>query len=351
MTQSVLWQRICAQGLGTVAVMGMTKNTGKTVALNHLLRCAAQEGVAVGLTSIGRDGEEHDQVFSFPKPAVRVWPGMLVATARDTLARAKVPTHTVAHTGIGSPMGEIDLVQVLDEGDMEVAGASRSSDLLQLIAQLQQRGCALVLLDGALGRSHHASPAIADGIVLATGATLGGAMGDALRKTRERLALLGIASAPPALVERCRAVFVHGGVGLWDAHGGELFLGQIPTLTAAGTLLHYAERGVQTIAVSGAVGRTLWQAVQTLAARVDGLTLVVADGTRLFIDALDLAALRRLGAQLLAYRAIGIVGVTLNPVAPLGTSFDAHAFLAEARIQLAPYEVSDVALTDTLLPE
>jgi hypothetical protein len=112
----------------TVAVMGMAKNTGKTVALNHLLAQAAADDVAVGLTSIGRDGEERDAVFNFPKPPVSVWPGTVVATARSTLQRARVRHKLIDATGIHSPMGEIVLVKVLEAGDMEVAGASRSHD-------------------------------------------------------------------------------------------------------------------------------------------------------------------------------------------------------------------------------
>ena len=107
---SPLWARVQDLGLRTVAVMGMTKNTGKTVSLNHLLAQAQSAHVAVGLTSIGRDGEERDQVFSIPKPPVMVTPGCLVATARDTLLRAKVRTRLLGGTGIESPMGEIVLV-------------------------------------------------------------------------------------------------------------------------------------------------------------------------------------------------------------------------------------------------
>ena len=87
---SALWRRVRESGMATVAVMGMAKNTGKTVALNHLLAQAAADDVAVGLTSIGRDGEETDAVFSIPKPPVLVWPGTVVATARGTLRQARV---------------------------------------------------------------------------------------------------------------------------------------------------------------------------------------------------------------------------------------------------------------------
>jgi len=150
---SALWRQIRRRGLTTLAVMGMSKNTGKTVALNHLLACAAHDGVAIGLTSIGRDGEERDQVFDIPKPPVRVWPGSIVATARDTLARARVRWKLLAASGVGSPMGEIVLVQVLEHGTMEVAGASRAADQQSIIGQLRQSACALIVLDGALGRT------------------------------------------------------------------------------------------------------------------------------------------------------------------------------------------------------
>ena len=154
MSTSALWHQVRERGLATLAVVGMTKNTGKTVALNHLLACAAEDGVAIGVTSIGRDGENRDQVFFFPKPPVRVWSGSIIATARDTLLRAKVRWKLLAATGLDSPMGEIVIVRALDHGEMEIAGASRSSDQQKIIAQLRQCGCAMIILDGALGRSH-----------------------------------------------------------------------------------------------------------------------------------------------------------------------------------------------------
>jgi len=85
-----LWQGLRARSLQTVAVMGMSKNTGKTVCLNHLLQQALPDNVAVALTSSGRDGGEADEAFAIPKPPVGVTPASLVAPARDTRLRAKV---------------------------------------------------------------------------------------------------------------------------------------------------------------------------------------------------------------------------------------------------------------------
>lgn len=343
---SALWHRIQASGLTTLAVMGMTKNTGKTVALNHVLAQAAKAQVAVGVTSIGRDGEDRDVVFFVPKPPILVWPGTLVATARATLERAKVRVKLIDATGIDSPMGEILVVKVLDRGEMEIAGASRSTDQLKVIARLKQCGSSLVILDGALGRSHHASPAIANGVILATGAALGGGMADVIRKTRDRLAILGIAQADEATRQLCEPVFTKGGVGLWGAQNQNLFLAEINTLNAAPALMQYAQTDINTIALSGAVGRSLWRALVAIACVKPGLTVLVNDGTKLFVEAADLAAFFKLGARVLAYRGIHLTGITLNPFSPMGGSFDAQDFLTAARQAFPNHSISDVMLED-----
>lgn len=347
-TESALWHRIHASGMQTLAVMGMTKNTGKTVALNHVLAQAAAARVEVGATSIGRDGEDRDQVFFHPKPPILVWPGTLVATARDTLQRAKVRWKSIGSTDIASPMGEILVVKVLEYGEMEIAGASRGTDQLKVIGRLRQCGAALVLLDGALGRSHHASPAIANGVILATGAAIGGGIQDVIRKTRDRLAILGIAEADKTTQNLCRPVFAKGGVGLWDSGGEVLLQADIATLNAGPALLGYIDADVKTIALSGAVGRALWQALGTLALRHPGLTVVVADGTKLFIENTDLVKFQKLGATVLGFRGIHIAGITLNPFSPMGGSFDAEEFLNAAQTAFSGHDVCDVILEEKI---
>lgn len=342
---SALWQRLRAQAPRTLAVMGMTKNTGKTVALNHLLACAAADAVRIGLTSIGRDGEALDQVFSVPKPAVQVWPGTLVATARDTLARAGVRCKLLATTGVNSPMGEVVLVRTLDQGTMEVAGASRNVDQLRIIGLLQQAGADLVLLDGALGRSHHASPALADAVLLATGAAIGGGLHDIVRKTRERLALLTLPAADPALAAQCTDAFEHAGVTVWNAQGTPIYAQPLATLNAAQVLLTLARQQGQhlaVIALTGALGRQLIDALTQIATLHPGLRVVVADGTRLFVSAAELARFAAASGRLVALRPIHLLGLTVNPYSPYGGSLDAADLLAAMRSALPEYTVCDV---------
>ena len=54
----------------TLSIVGMAKNAGKTTAMNFLIEEAMDEGVALGITSIGRDGESQDLVTGTEKPKI-----------------------------------------------------------------------------------------------------------------------------------------------------------------------------------------------------------------------------------------------------------------------------------------
>ena len=338
-----IWHAVQVGGLRCVAVMGMTKNTGKTVTLNHLMRHAHAQHRVLGLSSIGRDGEERDQVYHFDKPPVQVHAGCLVATATGTLQRAQARLKVLGATGIGSPMGEIVIARVSEPGDMEVAGPSRSVEQVRVMGLLRQCGADLVLLDGALGRSHHASPSVADGVVLATGAALGGGMGDVIRKTDERLTLLTLPGVAADWHTRLQPTMQSGGVSLWSDAGECLWHETIATLNADAELAQRLQaHAADVVAVSGAVGRRLWQVLMRAAAARPQMRLVVQDGTRLFVDAHAIAAFRRLGAEVLAWRGIRMLGLTLNPFSPFGGSFDAADFLRAARQHWPQWAVTDV---------
>lgn len=342
--QSPLWKSIRESGISTLSVVGMTKNTGKTVCLNHLLEQARQNDVAVGITSIGRDGEARDEVFGIPKPPVQVKAGTLVATARDTLVRAGARCKFIAGTKISSPMGEIQIVKTLSDGEMEIAGASRSSDQHRVIELLKKCGADLTLLDGALGRSHHASPALAEAVVVCTGAAVGPGMQDVIRKTRDRLEVLSVQQAEEETASRVSKLFQEGGVGAWDMENQLVFREQIASLNASGALLQLINLGVGTVAVTGAVASSLWKAVVALQKKTPTLTLVIADATRLFIEADQLRNFQSKGGRVRSMRGIRIAGITVNPFSPFGSGFDAKDFLLTAKKSFPGYVVTDVLL-------
>ena len=63
-----------SQKYKTLSIVGMAKNAGKTTALNYLIEEGDDEGIRLGITSTGRDGETVDLVAGSVKPAMCRWP-------------------------------------------------------------------------------------------------------------------------------------------------------------------------------------------------------------------------------------------------------------------------------------
>ena len=72
-----------------LSIIGMEKNVGKTTVLNKLIEDIGLQKT-IGLTSIGRDGEDTDVVTNTHKPRIYVNQGTIIATARDCLRNCDV---------------------------------------------------------------------------------------------------------------------------------------------------------------------------------------------------------------------------------------------------------------------
>src|SRR5438132_7683156 len=94
-------------GVRRLALVGLAKNTGKTETLTTILAELAAAGVVVGVTSIGRDGEEHDVIDArIAKPRVHLREGSLVASTGELLSASGVAHERLAQTGVRTPLGE-----------------------------------------------------------------------------------------------------------------------------------------------------------------------------------------------------------------------------------------------------
>ena len=66
----------------SLSIVGLEKNTGKTVCLNYLLGRLSRLGVSTAVTSIGVDGEQVDSVYATAKPEVTLDEGMQFITSK-----------------------------------------------------------------------------------------------------------------------------------------------------------------------------------------------------------------------------------------------------------------------------
>lgn len=122
----------------------------------------------LAITSIGLDGEEIDQVTSMEKPQIYVKPGYIVATAFDTLKNYSCKYKILEKTELITSIGEVVIIEILDEGKALVAGPSKVKDMQKLTNILEKYKLEKIIIDGAFSRQAFAKAA--DAIIFVVGA-------------------------------------------------------------------------------------------------------------------------------------------------------------------------------------
>ncbi len=193
----------CSQTCAALALVGLAKNTGKTETLAAILAEHAAAGRTVGVTSIGRDGERHDVIDArIDKPSVRLQAGGLVASTGALLRASGLAHERIERTGVRTPLGEVVLARLSEPGAVEVAGPSAAADVRAVAERMLALGAEQVLIDGAIDRRAASSPAVADGLVMATGAILGEDIEAVVDATRDAVDLVRL---PPGKRRRSLA--------------------------------------------------------------------------------------------------------------------------------------------------
>ena len=149
----------------SLSIVGLEKNTGKTVCLNYILRRLMEEGRHVGVTSIGVDGEQVDSVFATAKPEITLYEGTHYITSERHYLMRQAVSRIVAVDDRRTSLGQLVTAEVLVRGKVLLSGAATTGLLRKQIAQLLQLEADIAIVDGALSRLSLASPTVTDALV------------------------------------------------------------------------------------------------------------------------------------------------------------------------------------------
>lgn len=336
-----------------LALVGLAKNTGKTVALAALLREASAVGRRIGVTSVGRDGEEHDVIDArIAKPRIHLVGGSLVATTDELLRASGLPHDLLERTGIRTPLGEVLIARLRGGGVIEVAGPSASGQVRTVSDAMLDHGAEQVLIDGAIDRRAASSPDVADGLVMSTGAVLGEDIDAVVMHTKAAVELvrLPIVDETPVTGGNLRAVLAAATARrenlLVSAHGEPVALPPRFALTSEGTQIAAALDANQDAAwliVEGALPERFLRELHTVARRrARRLSVLVADPTRVFLDIHGVDWYRRVGIDVQALRITELHALTVNPVAPRAHRFDSRELQMRLKDGLPEVPIFDV---------
>jgi hypothetical protein len=332
----------------TVAVVGLAKNTGKTETLATILGELRARDRTVGVTSIGRDGEDRDVLdHAVGKPPIRLAAGSLVATTDMLLRDSGVRCAVVARTGYRTPLGQVVVGRLLEGGAVQVAGPSTARATRAVADTLLDLGARQVLVDGALDRRMAAAPAVADAVVLATGAVLHNDMAEVAAQTRRAADLLRL---PEVLDQRVRELAVRSAGNLLVTDGRppmtvdpQVVLSGSPA--DVGRLFDRQSGAGHHLVVRGALCERFVENVRR-AVRGRPVTLVIGDSTKVFLSRRSCEWYRRQSVRIEALRPIRLAAVTVNPVAPRSHRFDSRSLREHIRDALPDVFVCDVRHPD-----
>jgi hypothetical protein len=331
-------------GIKATAIVGMTKNVGKTVTLNYLVREFEKAGISPGMVSAGYDGERFDRLTLKEKPRIYAPAGALVASAEACIDAADALLDTIETTALSTPLGVVKIARVKKAGLVELAGPGSVSALKELVTKMSNYGAGHILVDGAINRLASASPLLTEGTILATGAALGPTMEDVVRKTVFRRTLL----ETPSLEDEklCSAAYkglANGNAVLLHPEGCGYRVESIRTvipLLAGVQLIEKCRQDTAALVFGGAlVDNILLDIIKQFP---EPPVIVVRDATRLFLSPEVYNRFISRGGRIAVLNRLNLIAVTLNPTDPCGRGYDPQMFLERMAGALSPCPVFDL---------
>lgn len=336
-------------GFESISFIGMSKNAGKTTTLNYFIE-QTRGKYTLGLSSIGRDGETVDRVTSTSKPKIYIYKGTIVATCEACFKLCDATLEILEVTGINTPMGKVLIARAITDGFVEIAGPSSNKETKIIMEKMKFYGANKLFIDGALSRKSLASPTVAEGTMLSTGAALSNSLQKVVSQTVFSYHLLNIETLKtPEIISQIRENLDknedQGITLIFNSEAYKTFDLDTTIIGNEELVVGNVELDSRWIYTSGAITDSFADTLVKNTRPGQKLILVVNDGTKLFINEESLSKLKVRKIEILSLDKIQICGITINPYSANDYEMDSNALLLALRrqIDVAIFNVKEVS--------
>jgi hypothetical protein len=220
------------------------------------------------------------------------------------------------------------IVKVLSEGYIELAGPSINKHLLVICSELRSLGCDLILVDGAFDRRAYATPLISDATILSTGASVSRSMKEVIELTTYTINLLNLKPEKDIKIKNLsKRILKESKVSIIDKNYKVNTLNVATALDAAKDISANLDDDSQYVIINGAITDKLLEDLMKSTQKYKGITFIVEDGTKLFLNQNTTKKFLKKGGILKVLNPINIIAITINPTSPDGYNFDKNKFL------------------------
>lgn len=325
-----------------LSIVGMAKNAGKTTALNYLIEEAMDEGLVLGVTSTGRDGESTDLVTGTEKPRVFLDTDTIVSVPEQLYELAEAGLEIMRMTSYSTSLGRLMICRVADSGYVQIAGPVITAEHKKLCEEMLDLGAELILIDGAVDRKSIASPDTSDAIILSTGAVLSRNM----KKVVEETVHIARTYRLPCLEDGRINLLINEekeNDKIMLIENGQSRKLDLKTGLGAGRYLDQEiTENTEAVYIPGAFTKSVIEEIHP--AKRKAVTFILKDPTKIFLDAVSWQQMVKRGLTVKVLQNIEIAAITVNPYAPAGYGFDRHALLDAVQQALPDIPVIDVML-------
>lgn len=266
------------------------------------------------ISSIGLDGEEMDQITFLPKPRIQVYTNMVVVTAKLCLEHSTAKLQVLDELDMDSPLGKMQVVRVLDEGQVLVGGPSKIHDMDMLIQYFKDKSIDKIFIDGAFSR--HSSLRVSEGFIYCVGGGYSTLLENIVSKARTDIARFNLLPiAQPFMVLNTQRV-----ICLIQRDGSIKYLSSSSLLSEFDVFSHI-DAVTEGIYLPNALTDEF--AKKLLKSKPIALKMVIVDHPTSIQVKDDTFKRLQIHYQLYAIHHTRLLAVCMNPTSPYRQAFDA----------------------------
>lgn len=273
----------------------------------------------IGITSIGLDGEEIDQVTFLDKPRIFAKKGYIIATAEATVKKFDAEYEILERTSIFSSIGNILILRITKGGNVLIAGPSIISDMEKLIEMLSKYNLKTIFIDGAFFR--HSLAKVAEATILVVGANQNNNMDLVVRDavvSCKKFMLKEVKKSLKALKKYKNICFV-------DKQGKIIELGFDTVIGNAANIFNEYDEKIQYLYLPRALTNDFLQ--QLIDRRKTFLADIVVDSPiNIQLNIGNMDNLFKLNNKISVLNKINLKAICYNPVSPKGYEFNNLVF-------------------------
>ena len=323
----------------SLSLAGMCKNAGKTTVFNRIVREIEGTDMNLGLTSIGRDGEAVDVVTGTGKPGIYVKEGTIIGTAMGLLKACDITQEILGKTGIHTPMGEVILVRARSDGNVQLAGPSTNTQLMEISRQFKIHGVDKIIIDGAISRKSLCSTKVAQSVILSTGASCGRNIDLVVRETQFAAEILDLCVTKIPFAQ-LPSQEMEGNASpefsIWNQYGEMM---DLPLEEKGFKQLDHILRNKSMTEwkwcfIPGALTDVLLKPILMSNTNLKKKEFIVLDSSKILLSRDCYEKLRMKGGSLGVFEKTDLLAITINPFSAYGFHFDQSEFMEKMRTKV-----------------